>query len=206
MARTYRSDSPAQARQNLRNSTMNFVESPSSPLPTSRQPFPTSASVNQARAQVAPAPSLAQRFPSSQSSSSQPSSPAGYRPLSQTDHPDSCGCESCSVTKYNARPNIHPMASSNSLRPYESPISPSNAPTKTEKSRGWIRRLSMPSVMGNPFSPDTKKGISSANYTSGGGGGSPYRNSLAMPDEDGRLRALAADSKNRSTTNLISRR
>ncbi|KAI0762053.1 hypothetical protein BC629DRAFT_1738152 [Irpex lacteus] len=206
MARTYRSDSPAQARQNLRNSTMNFVESPSSPLPTSRQPFPTSASANQARAQMAPAPSLAQRFPSSQSSSSQPSSPAGYQPSSQADHPDSCGCESCSVTKYNARPNIHPMASSNSLRPYESPISPSNAPTKTEKPRGWIRRLSMPSVMGNPFSPDTKKGISSANYMSGGGGGSPYRNSLAMPDEDGRLRALAADSKNRSTTNLIGRR
>ena len=198
MARTYRrgNDSPTQAQQGFRGPTIDLGESslPSTGL-NSRHPFPTSA--NQAQTPLTLAPAMTQRFASSQSASSQPSSPSVNN--SPSAHPDTCGCEACSITKYNTRPSVHPTVSSATPRPpADNPVT-SSAPTR----RGWIRRLSMP-VVGNAFSSDSKKGISSANYASGGGG--PFRNSLVMPDEAGRLRALAADPKNRSVTNLIGRR
>lgn len=63
---------------------------------------------------------------------------------------------------------------------------------------GWIRRLSMP-VMGNAFSESSKKGISNNDV----GSQAFYRNSLALPEEDGRLRVDG--SKNRSATSLVRR-
>ncbi|KAI0084117.1 hypothetical protein BDY19DRAFT_997965 [Irpex rosettiformis] len=191
MTRTYRSDHPTQARED----SQNLVESPSSsPIFPSRYPFPMSA--NQLRTQPTPGPAIGQRLASAQSSSSQSSSPSVYHP--PTNHPDTCGCEVCSVAKYNTRPSTSPT-STTGLRPPDGSVSFSDAPIKIEKPKGWIRRLSMPA-----FSSDSKKGISSANYMSGGEG--LHRNSLAVPDEDGRLRSLVVDSKNRSVTNLIGRR
>lgn len=72
--------------------------------------------------------------------------------------------------------------------------------TRLEKPKGWIRRLSMP-VIGNALG-DSKKGISSTDVAS-----HPfYRSSLALPEEDGRLRnEVMNSSKNRSVTNLVRR-
>ena len=72
--------------------------------------------------------------------------------------------------------------------------------TRPEKPKGWIRRLSMP-VIGNALG-DSKKGISSTDVTSH----QFYRSSLALPEEDGRLRnEVMNNSKNRSVTNLVRR-
>lgn len=123
-----------------------------------------------------------------QYSTSQPPSPMFIQP---TDHGPSCGCESC--TKYRARDST---ATSRLGRPTESAATP-----RPEKSRGgWIRRLSMP-VMGNAFS-DNKKGISSTDL----GSQAFYRSSLALPEEDGRLRVdVLNNAKNRSVTSLVRR-
>ncbi|KAI0688214.1 hypothetical protein BC835DRAFT_1373530 [Cytidiella melzeri] len=209
-ARTYRSNSPAQARQATHKPSnqfaSNLVESPSSsPVLNSRQPYLSSTS--QPRPQVFPSPDMGLRFPSSQSSASQPSSPSLYKQSSEHQrHPDSCGCAACSFSKYNTRPALNPMISSTSLLPPDSPALSSNSHSRTEKPKGWIRRLSMP-VMGNAFSSESKKGISSANYMTGvGEGSSPYRNSLVIPDEDGRSRSVVGDPKHRSVTNLVGKR
>lgn len=107
------------------------------------------------------------------------------------DHAPSCGCEACSASKYRTRESY---PSPHDLRPPEPPIT-----LRSEKPKGWIRRLSMP-VMGNAFSSDSKKGITNLAITSSASG--PYRTSLALPDEDGRLRYDAMGAKNRSTTTL----
>ncbi|KIP10985.1 hypothetical protein PHLGIDRAFT_172077 [Phlebiopsis gigantea 11061_1 CR5-6] len=83
------------------------------------------------------------------------------------------------------------------IRPAEP--TPSSRP---EKPKGnWIRRLSMP-VMSNAFSDNGKKGISNTDI-----GTQPYhRNSLALPEEDGRIRREVVNaSKNRSVTTLVRR-
>lgn len=112
--------------------------------------------------------------PSSSQASSQPASPI-YQ--SATDHPS-----------YSAAP-LH-------VRPVQQPVQ-----LRPEKPKGWIRRLSMP-VMGNAFSLDSKKGISS----SGIAGGPGMRSSLALPEEDGLLiHDVTGGIRNRSTTNLARR-
>ncbi|KAK7678578.1 hypothetical protein QCA50_018450 [Cerrena zonata] len=117
---------------------------------------------------------------------------AGSSPVLPGEHAPYCGCESCSVSQYRAR-DLSP-ANRNS-RPIEPPIQ-----LRPEKPKGWIRRLSMP-VMGNAFSSssDSKKGISSNQFKDG------YRSSLALPDEDGRLRhdlGMTSGYRNRSSVNL----
>ncbi|TCD67074.1 hypothetical protein EIP91_000587 [Steccherinum ochraceum] len=106
-------------------------------------------------------------------------------------HAPSCGCESCSASKYGSRTAF---PSARDLRPPEPPIT-----LRPEKPKGWIRRLSMP-VMGNAFSSDSKKGIS--NLVGSGVSSGQYRSSLALPDEDGRLRYELNGSGNRSTATL----
>ena len=124
--------------------------------------------------------------------SSQPSSPASQQP---TDHASCCGCEACSASKYRATPS-----SPRDMRPPEPPLL-----LRPEKPKGgWIRRLSMP-VMGNAFSLDSKKNGSNTALAGVGG----YRNSLAFPEEDGRLQTLQTDVtggiRNRSSTNVARR-
>ncbi|KAG6331724.1 hypothetical protein ID866_7366 [Astraeus odoratus] len=70
-------------------------------------------------------------------------------PLPAKDHAPFCGCDSCSISKYRL-PNPSPTA--RDLRPPEPPII-LRAP---DKPKGWIRRLSMPSVSG-AFSLDAAK-------------------------------------------------
>ncbi|KAH9933642.1 uncharacterized protein BXZ73DRAFT_46315 [Epithele typhae] len=130
------------------------------------------------------------RSSAAQSSSSQPSSPADHAPY--------CGCEMCSASKYKARDPSSPR----DTRPPEPPIQ-----LRPEKPKGgWIRRLSMP-VINNTFSLDTKKGVSSVGIA-GGLGAPSYRNSLAFPDEDGRIRTditVTGGIRNRSTSNVARR-
>ena len=92
--------------------------------------------------------------------------------------------------------NLHYSAAPLHVRPVQQP-----AQLRTEKPKGWIRRLSMP-VMGNAFSLDSKKGISSAGIAGGPG----MRSSLALPEEDGMLiRDVTGGIRNRSATNLARR-
>ncbi|EPQ54144.1 hypothetical protein GLOTRDRAFT_94501 [Gloeophyllum trabeum ATCC 11539] len=89
------------------------------------------------------------------------------------DHAPYCGCDRCSASKYRAP---DPAPSPRDLRPPERPIT-----LRPEKPKGWIRRLSMPVVVGNAFSLDSKKNGSSASLAS------PSRRSGGMADETGRL-------------------
>lgn len=194
-ARGYHNESPtqrtAQKLQLQNTSSTSLYDSPSgSPVTSSRHPYASNPS-------QLPTP-MNQRFPSQQSSNSQPSSPM-YS--SMAGHSESCGCEACSVSKYNPPPQrVRHVPSSQSLRPPDSPVT-SRPKEKMEKPKTWIRRLSMP-VMGNAFSnpSDTKKGISSTSFANA----TNHRNTLVVPDEDGRVRgSVIADSpKNRSVTNL----
>ena len=112
--------------------------------------------------------------PSSSQASSQPASPI---------YESAVGNPSYSAAPLHVRPVQQPVQ----LRP--------------EKPKGWIRRLSMP-VMGNAFSLDSKKGISSAGIAGGPG----MRSSLALPEEDGMLISdVTGGIRNRSTTNLARR-
>ncbi|KAH8093709.1 hypothetical protein BXZ70DRAFT_1010307 [Cristinia sonorae] len=131
--------------------------------------------------------------------SSKPPTPTQYSPrpspiqspMVTPGHAASCGCDSCSASKYRNR-EVFPSAYD--LRPPEPPIT-----LRPEKPKGWIRRLSMP-VMANAFSSDSKKGISNLAINTHSPG--PYRNSLALPDEAGRLRYDMAGTRNRSSTTL----
>lgn len=122
------------------------------------------------------------------SSSRSPISPSSSKPI---DHAPSCGCESCSIAKYRTEGRSQP--SPRDLRPPEQPFA-----LRPEKPKGWIRRLSMP-VINATFSSDSKKGISSTSFAANSG----YRNSMAFPDEDGRIRSDGG--RNRSSTNLSRR-
>lgn len=130
-----------------------------------------------------------QRYASQQSLTGQQPQSSSPIPRPSHAHPPYCGCEACALAR---DPSSH--ARDVARPPSPRTLAPLTLRTdKPDKPKGWIRRLSMP-VMGNAFSSDSKKGISSTTYTASNTG---YRNSLAFPEEDGRL-----DSKNRSTTNL----
>jgi len=108
--------------------------------------------------------------PHSQSQSqSQSRSPALSLVLPPKDHAPFCGCDTCSVSKYKLSDTI---PSPRDLRPPEPPIL-----LRPEKPKGWIRRLSMPSV-NVAFSLDGKKNASALSLKAG----------LSLPSENGRLR------------------
>ncbi|KAI6024747.1 hypothetical protein BKA83DRAFT_10504 [Pisolithus microcarpus] len=110
-----------------------------------------------------PLPSPA-KMPSHSPSRSQSSTP-----LPAKDHAPFCGCDTCSVAKYRLS-NTSP--SPRDLRPPEPPIM-----LRPEKPKGWIRRLSMPSVSGALSLDAAKKHAAS------------LRDGLSLPvGENGRLR------------------
>jgi hypothetical protein len=110
-------------------------------------------------------------------------------------HASNCGCETCSVSKYRAAGGK--AGSDQQLKQYngraEAPER-QRVDSKPEKTKSWMRRLSMPGV-GNAFMSDSKKGPSNGsltNYSLGSGIGH-------APEKSGRgLFSL----KNASTTGL----
>ncbi|KAF7374846.1 hypothetical protein MSAN_00370600 [Mycena sanguinolenta] len=120
----------------------------------------------------------------------------------RTKHAPYCGCETCSVAQYKSPSNRSP--SPHDLRPPEKPITL----RPVEKPKGWIRRLSMPSV-GNAFSLDKKSSVPKmysldANKRNANGSSTTLR----TVDEDGRIPVAqrrsydASGISNRSMTNL----
>ncbi|KAL4064444.1 hypothetical protein V8B97DRAFT_332494 [Scleroderma yunnanense] len=101
-----------------------------------------------------------------------PSRSQSSTPLPAKDHAPFCGCDTCSASKYRL-PNVPP--SPRDLRPPEPPIM-----LRPERPKGWIRRLSMPSVSGALSLDAAKKNAASlASLTQG----------LSIPvGENGRLR------------------
>ncbi|KAG8213324.1 folate-sensitive fragile site protein Fra10Ac1-domain-containing protein [Butyriboletus roseoflavus] len=95
-------------------------------------------------------------------------SSSGQSLLPTKDHAPFCGCDTCSVSKYKAT-DLSP--SPRDLRPPEPPIL-----LRPEKPKGWIRRLSMPSV-NMSFSLDAKKNASALSLKAG----------LPLPAENGQL-------------------
>ncbi|KAH8831893.1 hypothetical protein DL96DRAFT_1812659 [Flagelloscypha sp. PMI_526] len=166
---------------------------------------------------------------------SRPSSQYGYYSTSTTnlvatssedsetgDHAPSCGCDRCSASKYQE--NNQGSATAYDLRPPAKPIT-----LRTEKPKGWMRRLSMPVVAQFSSNGDSgsKKGISSSSphgRTTGGmmsldgrksnlsGGALGLRTQLGGVLEDGRYPSPSSpgsmggrrsyESGNRSSTNL----
>lgn len=112
-------------------------------------------------------------------------SPTRSPPLPTKDHAPFCGCDSCSVSKYKVS-DVAP--SPRDLRPPEPPIL-----LRPEKPKGWMRRLSMPSV-NVAFSLDAKKNPSAISLKSG----------LPLPAENGRLRKRSYEQgiSNRTLTGL----
>ncbi|KIK63027.1 hypothetical protein GYMLUDRAFT_41329 [Collybiopsis luxurians FD-317 M1] len=119
---------------------------------------------------------------------------------STSNHAPYCGCENCSAAKYKVS---------------ASPVSSSPTKSDKEKTKGWMRRLSMPIVAGNAFL-DSKKNKDSGGYGVGKGimsldskknaSTTGLRNSIT---EDGRFGAIsgrrsydAYGANNRSMTNL----
>lgn len=103
--------------------------------------------------------------------------------LPPKDHAPFCGCDTCSVSKYkvtDASPSLR------DLRPPEPPIL-----LRPEKPKGWIRRLSMPSV-NMAFSLDAKKNASAVSLRAG----------IPLPGENGRLwkRSYEQGISNRTIT------
>ncbi|KAE9400170.1 hypothetical protein BT96DRAFT_919580 [Gymnopus androsaceus JB14] len=121
-----------------------------------------------------------------------------------SNHAPYCGCENCSAAKYKLT-SSSPVAS-----PLRSGVK--------DKPKGWMRRLSMPIVAGNPFldsskrnnSKDSSSGLMSLDSKKNGsttGLGMGVRNNTVM--EDGRFGAMsgrrsydAGGISNRSMTNL----
>ncbi|KAJ7066997.1 hypothetical protein C8F01DRAFT_1018571 [Mycena amicta] len=114
-------------------------------------------------------------------------------------HAISCGCESCSVQHYTSPSNRAP--SPHDLRPPEKPFA-----LRTEKPKGWIRRLSMPVAVGNAFSLDKKNTSSPKMYSLDGGkrGANGSATALRNVDEEGRMAGRRSYDANRSTTSLLS--
>ncbi|KAF9532511.1 hypothetical protein CPB83DRAFT_625353 [Crepidotus variabilis] len=112
------------------------------------------------------------------------------------DHAPSCGCETCSVSKYRSSGS----GPSDQRTPRQQPslTSIESKGQRSEKSKlgtGWIRRLSMP--VGNAFSSDSKKhqsnnSVGSA-YALGSGisGGPPSRSGLFSLDSKRNLSTTA---------------
>jgi hypothetical protein len=105
--------------------------------------------------------------------------------LPPKDHAPFCGCDTCSVSKYK---ETDACPSPRDLRPPESPIL-----LRPEKPKGWIRRLSMPSV-NMAFSLDGKKNASAISLKAG----------LPLPAENGRLRKRSYEQgiSNRTVTGI----
>ena len=105
--------------------------------------------------------------------------------LPPKDHAPFCGCDTCSVSKYKV---ADASPSPRDLRPPESPIL-----LRPEKPKGWIRRLSMPSV-NVAFSLDAKKNASAISLKAG----------LPLPAENGRLRKRSYEQgiSNRTVTGI----
>lgn len=132
-------------------------------------------------------------LPSGTSSSGSPSlmrpstshSPTRPPLLPSKDHAPFCGCDTCSVSKYKAADT---SLSPRDLRPPEPPIL-----LRPEKPKGWIRRLSMPSV-NVAFSLDAKKNASLISLKAG----------LPLPSENGRLRKRSYEQgiSNRTVTGI----
>ncbi|KAF8126938.1 hypothetical protein EV363DRAFT_1401375 [Boletus edulis] len=128
---------------------------------------------------------------SSTSTSTRPStshSPTRPPLLPVKDHAPFCGCDTCSVSKYKAT-DVPP--SPRDMRPPRPPIL-----LRPEKPKGWIRRLSMPSV-NMAFSLDAKKSASAISLKAG----------LPLPSENGRLRKRSYEqgmtlNSNRTVTGI----
>ncbi|EIW83971.1 hypothetical protein CONPUDRAFT_163222 [Coniophora puteana RWD-64-598 SS2] len=134
-------------------------------------PVMGSGSHSASSSQLAPPPSDQASMQShSPTRSSQPPTPS-LSPLGGPvkDHAPFCGCDLCSASKYQA---ANPAPSPHDLRPPEPPIQ-----LRPEKPKGWIRRLSMPSVAG-ALSMDSKKNVSVSSL---------------LPMENGRLRKRSFD-------------
>lgn len=121
------------------------LPNPSSfPIPANNM-FPTAATASSSQLPLRmpkPLPSPANK------GSHPPSRSQNSTPLPAKDHAPFCGCQTCSASKYGI-PNT--SSSPHDFRPPEPPIM-----LRPEKSKGWIRRLSMPSMNG-AFSLDAAK-------------------------------------------------
>ncbi|KAF8349149.1 hypothetical protein F5887DRAFT_879514 [Amanita rubescens] len=109
-------------------------------------------------------------------------------------HPPYCGCERC-TEKYREPPN--PVPSPYALRPPEQPITlrPSKRSGTGEKSKvGWMRRLSMPVVMGHALNLDSSSSSGTGLYTLGAGiGHAPPQSRGALFSLDGKRNASATN-------------
>ncbi|KAF5327074.1 hypothetical protein D9619_004883 [Psilocybe cf. subviscida] len=121
-------------------------------------------------------------------------SASGSSNTNMSSHASNCGCEACSISKYKAAGKSGP---DQQLKQHDGrAVAPERqrVDSKPEKTKSWMRRLSMPGV-GNAFMSDSKKGSgngSSTNYGLGSGVGH-------TPEKSGRgLFSL----KNSSTTGL----
>ncbi|KAJ7650154.1 hypothetical protein FB45DRAFT_887106 [Roridomyces roridus] len=167
----------------------------SSPLPRPQsqldsRPPPNNPAHSYSTTHLIP-PASSQPFPSSPRSST-----------SSAEHAPYCGCETCSVAHYKSPSNRSP--SPHDLRPPEKPFA-----LRTEKPKGWIRRLSMPVAVGNAFSLDKKSStpkMYSLDVNKRGANGSAA--TLQNVGEDGRMgmgrRSYDASGvSNRSMTSLV---
>lgn len=134
-------------------------------------------------------------------SHSQPTSPS--RGDIPSPHAPNCGCETCSVIKYKSPAMAH-SASAYDLRPPEKPIT-----LRSEKPKGgWMRRLSMPVVMGNAFSLDSKRNSNAYSLGAGIAGGKNARGGVGEGVAHEGIRGGMAGNRrsyeagNRSMTNL----
>ncbi|KAF7327727.1 hypothetical protein MKEN_00352300 [Mycena kentingensis (nom. inval.)] len=188
------SPKPAQLRPRERKTSFrtSVIPRPQSQLETrSPQPYYVgSHSQSQSTTHLVPPPASSQH-PSAASPRSSTSSADGRG----SPHAISCGCESCSVQHYKGAANRAP--SPHDLRPPEKPFS-----LRTEKPKGWIRRLSMP--VGNAFSLD-KKTSNPKLYSLDAGkrGANGSATALRGVDEHGRRSYEVA---NRSVQSLVGRR
>ncbi|KAI6108132.1 hypothetical protein F5141DRAFT_1120839 [Pisolithus sp. B1] len=119
-----------------------------------------------------------------------PSRSQSSTPLPAKDHAPFCGCDTCSVAKYRLS-NTSP--SPRDLRPPEPPIM-----LRPEKPKGWMRRLSMPSVSGALSLDAAKKNAA---------GLASLKHGLPLPvGENGRLRKQSFEQGVPGTGAVTSRR
>ncbi|KAI6128932.1 hypothetical protein EDD16DRAFT_27287 [Pisolithus croceorrhizus] len=119
-----------------------------------------------------------------------PSRSQSSTPLPAKDHAPFCGCDTCSVAKYRLS-NTSP--SPRDLRPPEPPIM-----LRPEKPKGWMRRLSMPSVSGALSLDAAKKNAA---------GLAGLKHGLPLPvGENGRLRKQSFEQGVPGTGAVTSRR